>query len=101
MSSSRWTSTAQAGRHSTWNMPSRRLREQASAFVKTCGNGGDGEGGDMGGDKGQQQIRERVWIEKFDHTEDVPVLVETQFVERHLNLRTTEADEPIQKSESS
>jgi hypothetical protein len=55
----------------------------------------------MGGDKGQQQIRERVWIEKFDHTEDVPVLVETQFVERHLNLRTTEADEPIQKSESS
>lgn len=36
----------------------------------------------MGGDKGQQEIRERVWVEKFDHTGETPVLVETQFVER-------------------
>lgn len=36
----------------------------------------------MGGDKGQQEIRERVWVEKFDHSGETPVLVETQFVER-------------------
>jgi hypothetical protein len=34
------------------------------------------------GDKAPQEIRERVWVEKFDHSGDTPVLVETTFVER-------------------
>lgn len=45
------------------------------------------------GDQGKQQVRERVWIEKFDHTEETPVLVETEFFERVLpNLHSSGDD---------
>jgi hypothetical protein len=33
------------------------------------------------GEKAPQEIRERVWVEKFDHSGDTPTLVETAFVE--------------------
>jgi hypothetical protein len=33
------------------------------------------------GEKAPQEIRERVWVEKFDHSGDTPQLVETAFVE--------------------
>lgn len=47
------------------------------------------------GDKGQQQVRERVWVEKFDHTEETPVLVKTEFFERiRPNLQSSGEDTP-------
>jgi hypothetical protein len=33
------------------------------------------------GDNGRQEIRERVWVEKFDHEAETPTLVETVFCE--------------------
>lgn len=39
----------------------------------------------MPGDKHQQQVRERVWVEKFDHSGDTPVLVDTTFVEKRYD----------------
>ena len=35
------------------------------------------------GDDARKQIRERVWVEKIDHSGDTPVLVETVFTETH------------------
>lgn len=47
------------------------------------------------GDKGQQQVRERVWVEKFDHTAETPVLVETEFFEQiRPNLHSSGDDTP-------
>lgn len=34
------------------------------------------------GEKAPQEIRERVWVEKFDHSGDMPRLIETVFVEQ-------------------
>jgi hypothetical protein len=34
------------------------------------------------GDKAPNEVRERVWVEKFDHNAEEPTLVETVFVEQ-------------------
>lgn len=46
------------------------------------------------GDKGQHEIRERVWVEKFDHDADEPVLVETKFFERIRKVPAEPDDTP-------
>lgn len=38
------------------------------------------------GDKGKHEVRERIWVEKFDHSGEVPKLVETVFVESRRPL---------------
>lgn len=32
-------------------------------------------------DSAEQKVRERLWVEKFDHSTDPPTLVERRFVE--------------------
>lgn len=39
------------------------------------------------GDKAEQDVRERVWVEKFDHEGPEPVLVERVFLERVLTVQ--------------
>lgn len=34
------------------------------------------------GERAPHEVRERVWVEKFDHSGDEPKLVETTFVQR-------------------
>lgn len=41
------------------------------------------------GDKAPNEVRERIWVEKFDHSGEEPKLVETVFVEQ---TRKVDAD---------
>lgn len=50
------------------------------------------------GDKGRHELRERVWIEKFDHSTDTPTLVESAFIEKtYLTCPKCETNTPYDR----